>query len=178
MTKRSALEGAGAGAGVGLSVTAPPNSGCRWVSNYDIAGSRRPRQAECKSSRQRFLIIFRQTIWLHPRRALADAAARGVKVRIYLDAGQLAHDHLDRLLAMANIAVKVKESRVLMHLKAYDVDGEVLRTGAGNLSRSGLTEQDNDLIILFDNDEIAAFEKDFERMWERPSNRVVDAVTQ
>ena len=67
---------------------------------------------------------------------------------------------------------------MLMHLKAYDVDGEVLRTGAGNLSRSGLTEQDNDLIILFDNDEIAGFEKDFERMWERPSNRVVDAVTQ
>ena len=35
-----------------------------------------------------------------------------------------------------------------MHLKAYAVDAEVLRTGSGNFSRSGLAAQDNDAIFF------------------------------
>ena len=35
-----------------------------------------------------------------------------------------------------------------MHLKAYAIDGVLLRTGSANFSPSGLKQQDNDLIIL------------------------------
>ena len=35
-----------------------------------------------------------------------------------------------------------------MHLKAYSIDGEVLRTGSANFSTSGENAQDNDLIII------------------------------
>ena len=37
-----------------------------------------------------------------------------------------------------------------MHLKAYAIDGEVLRTGSANFSTSGENAQDNDLIVIRD----------------------------
>jgi phosphatidylserine/phosphatidylglycerophosphate/cardiolipin synthase-like enzyme len=37
-----------------------------------------------------------------------------------------------------------------MHLKSYQIDGHVLRTGAANFSASGLKRQDNDLIVIKD----------------------------
>jgi len=35
-----------------------------------------------------------------------------------------------------------------MHLKSYQIDGKLLRTGAANFSASGLKRQDNDLIVI------------------------------
>ena len=35
-----------------------------------------------------------------------------------------------------------------MHLKSYQIDGRLLRTGAANFSASGLKRQDNDLIAI------------------------------
>jgi hypothetical protein len=35
-----------------------------------------------------------------------------------------------------------------MHLKSYQNDGRLLRTGAANFSASGLKRQDNDLIVI------------------------------
>jgi phosphatidylserine/phosphatidylglycerophosphate/cardiolipin synthase-like enzyme len=35
-----------------------------------------------------------------------------------------------------------------MHLKRYQIDGRLLRTGAANFSASGLKRQDNDLIVI------------------------------
>jgi phosphatidylserine/phosphatidylglycerophosphate/cardiolipin synthase-like enzyme len=35
-----------------------------------------------------------------------------------------------------------------MHLKSYQIDGRLLRTGAANFSASGLKRQDNDLIVI------------------------------
>jgi phosphatidylserine/phosphatidylglycerophosphate/cardiolipin synthase-like enzyme len=35
-----------------------------------------------------------------------------------------------------------------MHLKAYAIDGELLRTGSANFSASGERQQDNDLIVI------------------------------
>ena len=57
-----------------------------------------------------------------------------------------------------------------MHLKAYAVDGEVLRTGSGNFSHSGLAAQDNDLIFITDQTVVDAFESNFERIWARAQN--------
>ena len=76
--------------------------------------------------------------------ALTDAAERGVLIRLYLDKSQFAEHGATRgglieaLLAHPNVVARVKGEGVLMHLKAYAVDGAVLRTGSGNFSRSGL----------------------------------------
>jgi phosphatidylserine/phosphatidylglycerophosphate/cardiolipin synthase-like enzyme len=46
-----------------------------------------------------------------------------------------------------------------MHLKSYQIDGRVLRTGAAN---SGLKRQDNDLVVIESTEAAAAFKRNFE----------------
>ena len=53
-----------------------------------------------------------------------------------------------------------------MHLKAYAIDGERLRTGSANFSTSGENAQDNDFIVIRDAAAVAKFEAHFERMWD------------
>jgi phosphatidylserine/phosphatidylglycerophosphate/cardiolipin synthase-like enzyme len=35
-----------------------------------------------------------------------------------------------------------------MHLKSYEINGRLLRTGAANFSASGLKRQDKDVIVI------------------------------
>src|SRR5262245_24780873 len=75
--------------------------------------------------------------------ALVRAADRGVKVRIYLDGTQLAEREPTKLFQdlsqTPGVEIRVKRSRgAPMHLKSYQIDGRVLRTGAANFSASGL----------------------------------------
>jgi phosphatidylserine/phosphatidylglycerophosphate/cardiolipin synthase-like enzyme len=93
--------------------------------------------------------------------ALNNAAARGVTVRVVLDPRE--HSAIDR---MAGLDLRRKLPGPLQHLKAYVVDGVVLRTGSANFSRSGEQVQDNDLLIVRDPAAVEAFEKNFDRMWE------------
>ncbi len=108
--------------------------------------------------------------------ALRDAADRGVTIRLYLDKGQysehgpLSGGPIEQLLAYPNVFARIKGRGVLMHLKAYAVDGVRLRTGSGNFSRSGLSAQDNDLILVDDPDAVARFERNFDAIWSRGAN--------
>jgi phosphatidylserine/phosphatidylglycerophosphate/cardiolipin synthase-like enzyme len=108
--------------------------------------------------------------------ALIDAAERGVVIRLYFDKSQFAEHGPTRggliaaLIAHPDVVARVKGEGVLMHLKAYAVDGEVLRTGSGNFSRSGLASQDNDAIFVTDPAVVDAFEANFERIWARARN--------
>jgi phosphatidylserine/phosphatidylglycerophosphate/cardiolipin synthase-like enzyme len=108
--------------------------------------------------------------------ALTDAAERGVVIRLYLDRSQFAEHGptrggiVEALVAHPNVEARVKGEGVLMHLKAYAVDGEVLRTGSGNFSRSGLAAQDNDAIFISDPAVVDAFERNFDRIWARAQN--------
>src|SRR3984957_2360141 len=108
--------------------------------------------------------------------ALTDAAERGVLIRLYLDKSQFAEHGptrgglVEALLAHPNVAARVKGEGVLMHLKAYAVDGAVLRTGSGNFSRSGLAAQDNDAVFITDPAVVDAFESNFQRIWARAQN--------
>jgi phosphatidylserine/phosphatidylglycerophosphate/cardiolipin synthase-like enzyme len=52
-----------------------------------------------------------------------------------------------------------------MHLKSFEVDGKVLRTGATNFSASGEKQQDNDSIVVESVGAAAAFERVFEAMF-------------
>ena len=102
--------------------------------------------------------------------ALTAAALRGVKVRIFRQIEDHAPsarvasalDALER--AGAQTQYKLPGSP-LMHLKAYCVDGTLLRVGAANFSHSGLTEQDNDLEIERGPGVCGPFEADFEALW-------------
>ena len=73
------------------------------------------------------------------RQALTRAADRGVAVRIYLDGTQLAEREPAKVFndlaetPGAEIRIKHKASDP-MHLKSYQIDGRLLRTGAANLS--------------------------------------------
>jgi phosphatidylserine/phosphatidylglycerophosphate/cardiolipin synthase-like enzyme len=94
--------------------------------------------------------------------ALKDALAHGVAVRIALDPS--VRQAYDKLADMAGV-VRVKKRGPLMHLKAYAIDGALLRTGSANLSPGGLKQQDNDLVILRDPAATAKFEARFAEIY-------------
>ena len=75
-----------------------------------------------------------------------------------------------RLAGTPNVEVKIKHSRVLMHLKSYEVDGQTLRSGSANFSASALKHQDNDLVLTHDAASVRRFELDFNQLWSRPDN--------
>ena len=71
--------------------------------------------------------------------ALIRAADRGVKVRIYLDGAQLAEREpakvFQDLAETPGVEIRVKRSHgAPMHLKCYQIDGRMLRTGAANFA--------------------------------------------
>jgi phosphatidylserine/phosphatidylglycerophosphate/cardiolipin synthase-like enzyme len=93
--------------------------------------------------------------------ALNAAERRGVKIRVVLDPREH-HDFVK--LGDLSDNVKIKRDGPFMHLKAYEIDGELLRTGSANFSMSGENAQDNDLIVIRDAAACAKFEAHFERM--------------
>ena len=60
------------------------------------------------------------------------------------------------------VEIRVKHTASApMHLKSYQIDGRLLRTGAANFSASGLKRQDNDLIVI-ESPGAAASKRNFE----------------
>lgn len=117
---------------------------------------------------------------------LLSLSRRGVTVRIYRDMEQYkneqrnADEHHDDsvtqlLRGEKNIYIRVKSSgrRDLMHLKAYAIDGKLLRDGSANWSAAGEKAQDNNAHFTNDPAEIKSFEQQFEDMWARSDNVVV-----
>src|SRR6202007_613811 len=77
--------------------------------------------------------------------ALNAAERRGVAIRIVLDPREH-HDFVK--LGDLSDNVRIKRGGPFMHLKAYAIDGVLLRTGAANFTASGERSQDNDLVII------------------------------
>ncbi len=106
-------------------------------------------------------------------RALDDAAARGVTIRLYRDGAdarmpRALAEVYDRLAARMNVEIRYKGAPApFMHLKAYAVDNEIVREGAGNFTHSGLSRQDNSLIALRCKSAVKRFQKQFDEMWSR-----------
>jgi phosphatidylserine/phosphatidylglycerophosphate/cardiolipin synthase-like enzyme len=99
--------------------------------------------------------------------ALTRAADRGVKVRVYLGGTPLAEREPARvfqdLAETPGVEIRTKADHgAVMHLKSYQIDGRLLRTGAANFSASGLKRQDNDLIVIESANAAAAFKRNFE----------------
>lgn len=95
--------------------------------------------------------------------ALNAADKRGVVIRIVLDPRER-HDFVK--LGDLSDNVRLKRGGPFMHLKAYSIDGELLRTGSANFSTSGENAQDNDLIVIRDAAAARKFDAHFERMWD------------
>ena len=110
--------------------------------------------------------------------ALGAAAMRGVHVRIYIDGEETgrAGSAVELIAATPNLELRRKSrSRDLMHLKSYQVDGRVLRSGSANFSVSGEEYQDNDLIVIDSPAAVEKFEETFERLWSRSDNQRIGA---
>ena len=108
--------------------------------------------------------------------AIVRAARSGVRVRLYRDreqfedeqrqtAGRRSPSTTEILLANSNIEIRVKSSRELMHLKAYCVDGVLLRDGSANWSTSGLKRQDNNARYTTNSSQVQQFQQLFEELW-------------
>jgi phosphatidylserine/phosphatidylglycerophosphate/cardiolipin synthase-like enzyme len=73
------------------------------------------------------------------------------------------------------VEIRIKrDTGAPMHLKSYEIDGRLLRTGAANFSASGLKRQDNDLIVIESAEAAASFKRNFDARFasgEAPSAR-------
>ncbi len=113
-------------------------------------------------------------------RVLVEEADAGATVRLYRDGEQFEQEeHGSRSVTSMfqghrNIRIRVKPlSRSnLMHLKCWS-DGRRLRDGSANWSPAGLKRQDNEIRFTGDPKQVQEFNRDFERMWNRPGNIVV-----
>jgi phosphatidylserine/phosphatidylglycerophosphate/cardiolipin synthase-like enzyme len=89
-----------------------------------------------------------------PSHASAHTRRRSRRqVRIYLDGTQLAEREpakvFNDLAETPGVEIRIKhKTRDPMHLKSYQIDSKLLRTGVVNFSASGLKRQDNDLIVI------------------------------
>jgi phosphatidylserine/phosphatidylglycerophosphate/cardiolipin synthase-like enzyme len=116
-------------------------------------------------------------------RALQQAGRRGVRIRIYRDGNEYEREQAEArrhrwatqtLLGEANIRIRVKPpGRDYMHLKQMLVDSRLLRTGAANWSPSGEKREDDDANYGTDPNAIERFERNFEALWNRSDNIVV-----
>ena len=115
---------------------------------------------------------------------LVKLARRGVRIRIYRDRQQYEEEQhnfqsrnrestTELFRGEPNIQLRVKNSHDLMHLKAYLVDGMLLRDGSANWSPSGLKRQDNNAHFTADPVQVRNFQQDFEQMWGREDNQRV-----
>ena len=53
------------------------------------------------------------------------------------------------MLVLPTVEIRIKRDHgAPMHLKNYEIDGRLLRSGAANFSAAGLKRQDNDLIVI------------------------------
>jgi len=113
---------------------------------------------------------------------LIEEADAGALVRVYRDGEQYESEERDgerygrssvtsMFRGHNNVRVRVKPaSRIdLMHLKCWS-DGHLLRDGSANWSTAGLKRQDNDLRFTTDPLEVREFNRDFEQLWNRPTN--------
>jgi len=115
---------------------------------------------------------------------LVKLARRGVQIRLYRDREQYEEEQhnswqrnggttTEMLRGQHGIQIRVKGSRELMHLKAYVIDGSLLRDGSANWSPSGLKRQDNNAHFTTVPAQVGAFRQIFEQMWNRTDNEQV-----
>lgn len=110
--------------------------------------------------------------------ALAEAARRDVKIRIYLDRTRLRgfqtvpnRKWLDLAkLRKPGVDIRLKRQRGQLLLNSYVIDGQVLRTGAAPFSPPELKRYDTDLVVIRSEKHAKRFTNVFDEMWKRTTN--------
>jgi len=93
--------------------------------------------------------------------ALADAAARNVDVKIILDATNASNKYTTHeQLRKAGVAVKTENFAGKVHSKSIIIDDKYLVTGSMNLSKSGNSKNDENVLII-ENSKLAKYYKTF-----------------
>jgi len=100
-------------------------------------------------------------------RTLIELETNGVSVRGVMDADQAASNQggeYEKLLK-AGLDVRLDPFDGLMHHKVIIIDGKTVVFGSANFTRSGLFNNDENLIILEDPTAAGLFETEFERIY-------------
>jgi hypothetical protein len=108
--------------------------------------------------------------------SMLSAAARSVRIRIYLPGSllenePLAPEHpLMRLRAMPGVEVRLKHTVDQdSTLRAAIIDSRLVRSGGASLGAA--KQADGDLLLLTTTDIVRAYEGAFAVMWDRETNR-------
>lgn len=142
--------------------------------------------AELRKAKQRVDVAMYSFTDLRLAEVINELAARKIEIRVYRDKEQFQDEErravrygerstTQSFRARPTIHLRVKQGsmRVLMHEKAFCIDGHVLREGSANWSRGGLLVQDNNAHYSSDATDIERFERAFDKMWERRDNLVI-----
>ncbi|MEC0369003.1 phospholipase D-like domain-containing protein [Paenibacillus chibensis] len=102
--------------------------------------------------------------------AIADAAGRGVRVRLVTDqehanSKEKQQNALKRIMK-AGVPVKVSSHKGKMHLKMLIADGKSVEAGSFNYLKSSVKENDDVVLIIHDEEVGKKFEDTFQRMWD------------
>ncbi|MDX2227885.1 MAG: phospholipase D-like domain-containing protein [Verrucomicrobiae bacterium] len=105
-------------------------------------------------------------------RALLEAHARGVKIRVLLDNGFSSDGMLSRwrfvpyrTLTQAGVECRYDDEKSKLHHKVIIVDGRSVLTGSMNLSTNGIKNNDENSIIVDDAVVGRDFQEEFDRLW-------------
>jgi len=96
--------------------------------------------------------------------ALANAADRGVEVRLVTDS-DYAGEAGPRALRAAGIPVVLDDRDALMHNKFAVIDGEVVWTGSWNLTQNGTIRNNNNVVVIESAKMARNFTDEFEEMF-------------
>lgn len=97
-------------------------------------------------------------------KAVADAHARGVKVRVILDKSQDTEKYSSlTFLQNAQVPTRVDRKHAIAHNKIMIIDRKTLLTGSFNFTKNAEKSNAENLLVINDQPElIAAYEKNFE----------------
>ncbi len=98
---------------------------------------------------------------------LIDARARGVQVRVILDATGARNGYSKHAaLRAAGIPVKVEDWGGKMHMKAAAIDGATVIAGSMNWTSAGESSNDENLLVLHDPALAGQFHTFFDALWD------------
>jgi phosphatidylserine/phosphatidylglycerophosphate/cardiolipin synthase-like enzyme len=107
--------------------------------------------------------------------ALANAAKRGVKVRVIRDSSQsLNKNDENAFLQQNNIQVGIRSGRGrgIMHDKFAVFDGKEIFTGSYNWTNNAELNNWENALFSSDSNLIQAYEKEFEVLWNAPEKQM------
>jgi len=100
--------------------------------------------------------------------ALVRAHKRGVEVKVLIDKGQANDVNCDgEMLENAGVELRRSKGSGSMHNKFAVIDGIIIYTGSYNHTTNATTKNDENYIVIKDKDIAEAFEKQFQKIWEK-----------